>query len=131
DTVLRQKIQEIREFSRGVQALGVRVHLLPTHPRDVADEPAMHYAVLAPEAASEAGHPSSYARRFVNHHTGEDKPRVYRNSVIYVVPSESGLAAARNQVRDALAWKEVRAMKDFQGASPLRVQQVTDRLRVA
>jgi hypothetical protein len=130
EAVLLDTIRAVN-LTKGVQALGVHGHTLPTHTRDIADEAALHFAVLAPESASEAGSPSQYARRFVNQHTSEDKPRVYRNAVVCAVPSESALAAARNQIRDMLGWREVRAMKDFQGAPPHRVQQLADRLSAA
>lgn len=130
---LRNQIQSLKALTKGASALigSSNVHTLPAHPRDVDDDAELHFAVLAPEAASEAGRPSTYARRFALQHTGEDKPRVYRNNAVFAVPSESLLTAAREAIRDALAWREVRAMKDFQNAPPLRVQQLSNRLRDA
>lgn len=130
---LRNRIQNLKSLTKGASGLigAKNVHTVPTHPRDVADNAALHYAVLLPEAASEAGKPSDYARRFALQHTGEDKLRVYRNNFVFAVPSKTGLDAAREAVRDALAWREVRAMKDFQNAPPLRAQQVANRMKGA
>jgi len=63
---------------------------------------------LGPSAASESGKPSPEAKRFLDDTTGSDKPRVYRNSVLLLVPSKDGLELASARVRDYLAWETVR-----------------------
>ena len=129
ETELRSQIQKLKSLTKGASTIigSTNVHTLPTHPRDVGDNAALHYGVLAPDAASDPGKPSEYARQFVLQNTGEDNPRVYRNAVVYAVPLPTGLTAAREVIREALAWREVRAMRDFENASPLRVQQLSDR----
>src|SRR5690606_23412479 len=88
-------------------ALGVRVHTLPTKPRDIEDDGLFHYAVLAPSAASDSGKPSAEAKRFLDETTGSEKPRVFRNAVLLLTPSRDGLDVAQARVRDHLAWERV------------------------
>ena len=87
---------------------GCSVHTLPTRPRDIEDDGAFHYAVLGPNAASESGKPSAEAKRFLDETTGSDRPRVYRNALLLLVPSKDGLELAMARVRDYLAWEVVR-----------------------
>ena len=48
--------------------------------------------------------------RYIDQTTGSDKPRVNRNALILGVPSSVGIAAARDRVRDFLAWQEVKSL---------------------
>jgi hypothetical protein len=105
---LLDEIGKVKALSAGASAAGIRVHTLPTRPRDIEDDGAFHYAVLGPSAASESGKPSPEAKRFLDETTGPDKPRVYRNSVLLLVPSKDGLELASARVRDYLAWEVVR-----------------------
>jgi len=111
DTVrarLLDDISKVKSLSANASAAGVRVHTLPTRPKDIEDDGAFHYAVLGPNTASESGKPSAEAKRFLDETTGSDKPRVYRNSVLLLVPSKDGLELAFARVRDYLAWEIVR-----------------------
>jgi len=111
DTVRARLLDEIgkmKTLTAGASAAGVRVHTLPTRPKDIEDDGMFHFAVLAPSAASESGKPSAEARRFLDETTGSDKPRVYRNSVLLLAPSKDGLELAMARVRDYLAWEVVR-----------------------
>lgn len=111
DTVrarLLDDISKVKALTANASAAGVRVHTLPTRPRDIEDDSAFHYAILGPSAASESGKPSAEARRFLDETTGSDRPRVYRNSVLLLVPSRDGLELAMARVRDYLAWEVVR-----------------------
>lgn len=110
DIVKAKLIEEIgrtKTLTSGASGLGVRVHTLPTKPRDIEDDGLFHYAVLAPSAASESGKPSPEARKFLDETTGSDKPRVFRNAVLLLTPSKDGLAAAEVRVRECLAWERV------------------------
>jgi hypothetical protein len=73
----------------------------------VEDNGEFHYVVLGPKAASASGKPSAEAKRFLDETTGPEKPRVFRNAVVIVVPAREGLEMARNRVLDYLAWEEV------------------------
>lgn len=111
DTVrarLLDDISKTKALTANASAMGVHVHTLPTRPRDVEDDGGFHYAVLGLPAASESGKPSAEAARFLNETTGADKPRVYRNAVLLLVPSRDGIELATARVRDYLAWEIVR-----------------------
>ena len=111
DTVrarLLDDISKVKTLSANASAIGVRAHTIPTKPKDIEDDGTFHYAILGPSAASESGKPSTEAKRFLDDTTGPDKPRVYRNSVLLLVPSKDGLELAAARVRDYLAWETVR-----------------------
>lgn len=111
DEVVRVRLQteigRTRHLTVGANAYGVRVHSLPTHPRDIEDDGLFHYAVLDPNCACDSGKPSPEAVRYLDETTGPQKPRVYRNAVILLAPSKDGLANAAATVRDYLAWEQV------------------------
>jgi hypothetical protein len=98
----------LKALTIGASGAGVRVHTLPIRPRDVEDDGAFHYVVLGPVAASESGKPSAEACRFLDETSGPDKPRVYRNAVLLLVPSREGLDVCATRVLDYLAWEQVR-----------------------
>jgi hypothetical protein len=111
DTVRARLLDDIgkaKTLTANASAAGVRVHTLPTRPKDIEDDGAFHYAVLGTNAASESGKPSSEAKRFLDETTGSDRPRVYRNAVLLLTPSKDGLELAMARVRDYLAWEVVR-----------------------
>ena len=106
---LLDEIGKAKALSAGASAAGVRVHSLPTRPRDIEDDGLFHYAILGPSVASDSGKPSAEAKRYLDETTGPEKPRVYRNTVILLAPSRDGLEVASARVRDFLAWEQVRA----------------------
>ena len=111
DTVrarLLDEIGRVKALTANASAAGVRVHTLPTRPKDIEDDGAFHFAVLGPNAASESGKPSTEAKRFLDETTGPDRPRVYRNAVLLLAPSRDGLELALARVLDYLAWDVVR-----------------------
>jgi hypothetical protein len=105
---LLDEIGKIRSLTTGASAAGVRVHTLPPRPRDIEDDGHFHYAILSPSAASDSGKPSVEASKFLDEHTGPEKPRVYRNAVLLLAPSRDGVEVAAARVRDYLAWEQVR-----------------------
>lgn len=111
DTVRARLVDDIaktKALTANASASGVHVHTLPMRPKDVEDDGAFHYAVLALSTASDSGKPSAEAKRFLDETTGPDKPRVYRNAVLLLVPSKDGLEVALARVREYLAWEAVR-----------------------
>ena len=105
---LLDEIGKAKALTANASATGVRVHTLPSRPKDIEDDGAFHYAVLGPSAASESGKPSPEAKRFLDETTGTDKPRVYRNAVLLLAPSKDGLELALARIREYLAWEVVR-----------------------
>ncbi len=104
---LIDEIGKAKSLTSGASAAGVRVHTLPTKPRDIEDDGLFHYAVMPPSAASDSGKPSSEAKRFLDETTGSEKPRVFRNAVLLLTASKDGLSAAEARIRDYLAWERV------------------------
>jgi hypothetical protein len=123
---LLDDISKTRALTANASAAGVSVHTLPARPNDIKDDGAFRYAVLGPNAASESGKPSPEARRFLDETTGPDKPRVYRNSVLLLVPSKDGLELAMASVRDSLAWEivqeEIKKQQADGNVDPARAQ---------
>ena len=104
---LIEEIGKLKTLTAGASASGVRVHTLPTKPKDIEDDGLFHYGVLLPSAASESGKPSAEAKRFLTETSGPDKPRVFRNAVLLLAASKDGLSAAEARVRDHMAWEKV------------------------
>jgi hypothetical protein len=117
---MRDMIAKEKRLTAGAAQAGVRVHNLPQRPRDVEDDGEFHHLVLGPSAASEAGKPTAEAKRFLDETTSPDRPRVYRNAVLLVVPSRDGLDLLRARVRDYLAWEEVANLPESQSFDDLR-----------
>ena len=131
ESQLIDAIEKRKTLTSGAAAAGAKVHNLPERPRDVADDGDFHYGVLGPKAASESGKPSTEARRFIDETTAADKPRVYRNAVVLVVPSRDGLEAARTRVREYLGWVEVRDQLKDQSIDLVREQMLARELDAA
>ena len=117
---LLTEVQQTRSLTQGAAASGARVHTLPEHPRDIANDGEFHFAILGPKAVSDSGKPSAAARRFIDETTGSDRPRTYRNALVLVTPSRDGLEAVRSRVREYLGWEEVRSQLKDQPEDTLR-----------
>lgn len=104
---LLDDIAKTKALTANAAAMGVRVHTLPSRPKDIEDDGAFHYAVLHPNAASDSGKPSAEAKRFLDETTSSDRPRVYRNAILLLAASRDGLELATSRVRDYLAWEVV------------------------
>jgi Protein of unknown function (DUF499) len=123
---LLDDISKTKALTANASAAGVSVHTLPPRPNDIKDDGAFRYAVLGPSAASESGKPSPEAKRFLDETTGADKPRVFRNSVLMLVPSKDGLELAMASERDLLAWEivqdEIKKQQADGNVDPARAQ---------
>jgi hypothetical protein len=104
---LIEEIGKLKTLTSGASASGVRVHTLPTKPKDIEDDGLFHYGVLLPSAASDSGKPSPEAKRILDETSGPDKPRVFRNAVLLLAPSKDGISAAEARVLDHMAWEKV------------------------
>lgn len=123
---LLEDVGRTKALTAGASAAGIRVHSLPNRPKDIEDDGAFHYAVLGPDSASESGKPNPGAARFLDETTGPDRPRVFRNAVLLLVPSQDGLELAMSAVRDYLAWEfvleEVKRQQKEGNVDPARAQ---------
>lgn len=131
DSQLLDELPRQKSLSGAANAAGARVHTLPERPRDVPDDGEFRFAILGPQAVSDAGRPSLEARRFLDETTGPDRPRVKRNAVLLAVPSRDGLEAARARLRDLLAWQEVQSQLAEQELDPIRQAMLMAHLRDA
>jgi hypothetical protein len=136
DSILEDRIRAASKLTEGAQGAGAKVHKLPETPDKVDDDGLFRYAVLGPKAASEAGKPSKLAQRFLDETTGPEKPRAQnRNAVVLAVPARDGLDAARDKVRDLLAWEEVNrqlaARDDIDTLAMTRLKQNLEEARAA
>jgi uncharacterized protein DUF499 len=118
--LLESEIGKVGSLKAGLTGSGVRVHLLPRAPSDVQDDGDFHFAILGPHAASSPGRLSPEAVRYLTETTNSERPRVHRNAVMLVVPSLEGIEAARNAIRDHLAWQEVQGQLKGQDVDPVR-----------
>ena len=106
---LRDEIDKTKQLTAGASAAGVAVHMQPARPRDIEDDGRFHFAVVGISAASDSGKPSPEAKRFIDETTGPDRPRVYRNAIILLAPSNDGVEIALTRVRDHLGWQQVQS----------------------
>ncbi len=132
EIVLARLIEDIssnKSLTVNASASGVRVHNLPTRPKDVEDDGAFHYAILGPSAASESGKPSPDAAKFLVETTGADRPRVFKNALLLLTLSRDGLELAKARVREYLAWdvvrEEVKKQQKDGGIDAARFQTLT------
>ena len=129
---LKEEIGKLKTLTAGVSAAGAHPHNLPEKPSDIEDEGDFHFAILGPKAASDPGKPNPESCRFINDTTGPDRPRVYRNAIVLVVPSRDGLEIARVRILEYLGWEEVRIQLKEQELDPVREQTLSieiDRVR--
>ena len=122
-------IGKTNSLVKGASAAGARVHRLPRSPGDVRDDGEFRYLILGPEAVSASGKPSPKAQDFLDHTTGPNRPRVYRNALVAAVPSREGMEAARTRVRHLLGWEDVDAQLARQAVDPLRAERLRRQLR--
>lgn len=130
---LGEEIGKLKAWFQVPPGLGVRVHILPRQPSDIEDDGAFHFAILGPDAASDARAPSKAALAFLTEKTGPHTPRAYPNAVLLVAPSRDGLHAVKARLRDALAWEKVEAdLNRLEGAvDPARKTQLQAKLQAA
>jgi len=85
------------------------VHIAPTHPGDVPDEPRLRLVVLGPESQSAEEASSRYeelAERIVRE-CNEGVARRFRNVLLFLVPQLRGLSGRREAAADVLAWRQL------------------------
>lgn len=130
---LGEEIGKLKAWFQVPPGLGVRLHILPRQPGDIEDDGVFHFAILGPDAASDARAPSKAALAFLTEKTGPHTPRAYPNAVLLVVPSRDGLHAVKARIRDARAWEKVEAdLNQMEGTvDPARKTQLQAKLQAA
>ena len=59
DRKLLEDVRQTKSLTTGASGAGARVHILPEHPRDIADDGDFRFAILGPSAVSDSGKPST------------------------------------------------------------------------
>ena len=117
---LLNEVRATNSLTQGAKSYGVRVHMLPEQPRDIADDGEFHFAIMPPRAVSTVQEASSMARRFIDETTGPNRPRIRRNAVVLVAPSADGLDIVHTRIREYLGWEDVQAQLKDQVPDPVR-----------
>jgi len=113
--------------SKTLNSLNAEPHWNPKNPSDVGDNVKFHFVVLSPEAASEENQPSDEAKRFIEEGSGAGRPRVHRNGVVLLVPSQRALEEVRRHIQEYLGWLAVESQlkqEETGEADPLRSQLI-------
>ena len=69
DRKLLEDVRQTKNLTTGASGAGARVHVLPEHPKDIADDGDFRFAILGPSAVSDSGKPSTAAQRFIDQTT--------------------------------------------------------------
>jgi hypothetical protein len=129
---LMDDIGKQKNLTSNATAAGARTHLLPQFPKDVPDDGKFSYVVLGPSAASESNKPSEEARRYIEETTGPDRPRVNKNAILLLTPSNDGLENALTSVRRYLAWEavhdEIKKQQKDGHVDPVRAQTLSSNI---
>ncbi len=121
DAYLIEQIRACKSLTEGASITKADVFKLPNRPGIIEENTKFHYVILGPEAVSTANRPSDEAIRFITETTGPDKPRVYKNFMLIVVPSADGLEAARIEIRRYLGWLDIEHQFKGQDIEPSRL----------
>ena len=119
-------VRATKSLTEGAKSSGVRVHMLPEQPRDIADDGEFRFAILPPQSVSTADDASRIAQRFIDETTSPDRPRIRRNAIVLVAPSADGLDVARTRIREYLGWEDVQAQLNDQAPDPLREKRIAN-----
>ena len=118
-------IQKSKKLTLGATSTGIRVHVLPDKPRDIADDGEFHYVVLGPKAVSDVGKPSIEAQHYIEETTGSTGLGFTRNSIIILTPAKEGIELARKCIIDYLGWKKVPSLlkeQNIDTIDPIRLE---------
>ncbi len=120
DAMIDDDVKKATYLDQGAQGLGARVHRLPVSPKDVPSDGEFSYVILGRAAKSESGKPSPLAVRFCDEVASPENPRSAKNAILAVAPDRIGLDAAREKIRDHLAWVSVRETFKDKPTDPVR-----------
>lgn len=105
------------------------VHVAPTGPEDVPDEPECRLVILGPGQDHSAKTTESVAvdaaKAILDQRKGG--PRRFRNMLTFVAADRSRLEELRHSVRQYLAWKSIEEEKEQLNLDAFQSRQATDR----
>jgi predicted AAA+ superfamily ATPase len=101
-----------------------RIHPLPTSGQDVPDDLDARLVVLGPDYpyTKEAGNKAEVAAKAILESRGS-APRLFRNTLVFLVADEGRLQDLLEAVRRFLAWQSIVAERDSLNLDPLQVKQ--------
>jgi predicted AAA+ superfamily ATPase len=116
DERLRADLRRTGDFSR--------IHALPRSSSDVPDDMETRLVVLPAEHAysKEPGNAAEQAARAILEMRG-NSPRIYRNTLVFLVAEKARLQDLDEAVRKFIAWKSILAEKDTLNLDPHQVRQ--------
>jgi hypothetical protein len=101
-----------------------RIHPMPASGQDVPDDLDARLVVLAVDQAysKEAGNPAEVAAKAILELRG-NSPRLYRNTLVFLVADKTRLQDLDEAVRKFLAWESILEEKVQLDLTPLQVKQ--------
>jgi predicted AAA+ superfamily ATPase len=119
DKVLEEIKDRVREELRDTRKRGdfARIHAFPSSGADVADEYSTALVILGPETewSKDQDAPAMLAAQAILDSRG-NSPRMFRNSLVFLVPERARLEELEQAVRLFLAWDSI--LKDAEGDRP-------------
>ena len=126
----------VSRLERTVQTTA-NVRVCPTGPNLVKDFQTIQYVILPPQASlpsreKETDIASETALKILTSNTDDDRPRTFRNTLLFIAARRDDIRDLRNLVKNYLAWNSVmngdvlhRALTNLEGA---RLDQTTENL---
>ena len=101
-----------------------RVHPFPASGQDVSDDLETRLVILSPEHpyTKEPGNSAYAAARSILENRG-NSPRLYRNSLVFLVPDKARLQDLEDAVRNYLAWASILDDREALDLAPNQVKQ--------
>jgi predicted AAA+ superfamily ATPase len=132
DKVSMELNRRIRQ-NLGQQGEFARVHALPQSGQDVSDEMEARLVVLGTEYTHSRGSADSAALKAAASilDSRGSGPRIFRNSLTFLVPDKTRLQDLDQATRKYLAWESILAEKDHLDLTPQQVRQAESQRKTA
>lgn len=120
---VQQQARERSDFAR--------VHVIPSGAGDVADDEESKLVILGPEHPHVRGMDSSPARlesTAILDSRGSG-PRIYRNTLVFLVPDQTRLEESRGGIREYLAWTKIQEQEEALNLDQFQRNQARTRKR--
>ncbi len=116
------------------------VAVCPTTPNRVEDSPTLQYVILHPQVSlpsrdNETDTARETALKMLTYSTADERPRTFRNSLLFIAARRNDIRELRNLVKNYLAWNSIMngdvlhsAITHLEGA---RLDQTTENLETA
>ncbi len=107
-----------------------KVHVCPTSPGDVVDEPEAKLVILSPEVAHSAKTETSAGRQSAAEILSRGSAgRNYGNMLVFLAADKTRLVDLDKAVRSYLAWKSIKQQEKALNLAPFQADQVEQRLK--